>query len=98
MSTQYGENEMLNIKLKDRWNLTKIRKKTKVNDVIQKIKGLKWSWTGHIIRTNKDKLTRDVIEWYPRNGKRQQGRQIRRWEDDLPKGWRKLARDRDIWK
>ncbi|KPJ19627.1 hypothetical protein RR48_06487 [Papilio machaon] len=26
------------------------------------------------------------------------GRQVKRWEDDLPKGWRRLARDREVWK
>ena len=31
-------------------------------------------------------------------GKRQKGRQIKIWEDDLSKGWRRLARDRDEWK
>ncbi|KAL0859723.1 hypothetical protein ABMA27_010085 [Loxostege sticticalis] len=92
------ERSMLNIRLRDRWPNSKIRKITKVRDVIQTIKKLKWNWTGHIMRTDKGKWTKDVIEWYPRNGKRHQGRQIKRWEDDLPKGWRRLSRDRDKWK
>ena len=43
------------------------------------------------MRTNKDKWTKTVTEWYPRNGKRQKGRQIKRWEDDLPKRWKRLT-------
>ena len=43
----------------------------------------------------KDKWSKKATEWYPRNGKRQRGRQIRRWEDDLPNGWRRLAKGRD---
>ncbi|GBP03803.1 Mariner Mos1 transposase [Eumeta japonica] len=40
------------------------------------------------MRTNKEKWTKYVSEWYPRNGKKKRGGQIKRWEDDLPKGWR----------
>lgn len=92
------ERSMLNIKLRDRWTTSKIRKRTKVSDVSKKIRKLKWNWTGHIMRTNKGKWTKDVMEWYPRNGKRNRGGQIKRWEDDLPKGWRRTAMDRETWK
>ncbi|GBP60561.1 Limulus clotting factor C [Eumeta japonica] len=47
------------------------------------------------MRNNKEKWTKDVLEWYPRNGKRKRGGQIKRWEDDLPKGWRRSTRDRE---
>ncbi|GBO99235.1 FERM domain-containing protein 5 [Eumeta japonica] len=41
-------------------------------------------------------------KWYPRDGKRNKGRPIKRWEDDI-KGvagpeWTRIARDRDRWK
>ncbi|CAH2099837.1 unnamed protein product [Euphydryas editha] len=55
------ERSMLNIRLKDRWTISKIRKKQ-------------------------------------RNGKRQRGGQIKRWEDDLPKGWRRSTGNREKWK
>lgn len=92
------ERSMLSIKRKDRWRASQIRKLTKIDDVIEKIKKLKWNWTGHIMRTYPEKWTNAVMEWYPRNGKRKKGRQIKRWEDDLPKGWRRLSRDRDKWR
>ncbi|CAF4882123.1 unnamed protein product [Pieris macdunnoughi] len=92
------ERSMLNIRLPDRWTASKIRKKTNVSDVLQKIRKLKRNWIGHIMRTNKEKWTKDVIEWYPRNGKRKRGGQVKRWEDDLPKGWRRSAKDREMWK
>lgn len=92
------ERSMLNIRRKDKWRATKIRKITKVDDVISKVRALKWKWTGHIMRAKIDKWTRDVTEWYPRDGKRKQGRQIKRWEDDLPKNWRRLVQERDKWK
>ena len=50
-----------------------------------------------MIRSRKDKWIKDVTEWYPRDGKRRRGGQVKRWEDDLPKGWRRMARDRHKW-
>ena len=50
--------------------------------------------TPHIMRSNKKKWTRNIIKWYPRDGKRRRDRQIRLWEDDLPKGWRRATMDR----
>ncbi|KOB71928.1 Endonuclease-reverse transcriptase [Operophtera brumata] len=45
-------------------------------------------WMGHTMRSNKTKWTYDTTVWYPRDGKRSRGRPVKRWEDDLPKGWR----------
>ncbi|GBP88546.1 Retrovirus-related Pol polyprotein from type-2 retrotransposable element R2DM; Endonuclease [Eumeta japonica] len=49
-----------------------------------------------------EKWTRIISEWYPRDGKKNKGRPIKRWEDDI-KGvagpeWTRIARDRDRWK
>lgn len=92
------ERSMLGIRLSDKQTLANIRKKTKIIDVTRKTKTLKWRWTGHIMRSKRKKWTSDITEWYPRDGKRRRGRQIKRWEDDLPKGWRRYAKDRDMWK
>ena len=77
------ERSMLDIKLRDKCKLTEIRKRTKVTDANKNMKQLKWRWTGHMMRENNDKWTREITEWYPRDGKRRRGRQIKRWEDDL---------------
>ncbi|GBP51431.1 hypothetical protein EVAR_37267_1 [Eumeta japonica] len=92
------ERSMLNIRLQDQWTTAKIRKRTKVRDVLKNIRKLKWNWNGHIMRTNKEKWTKDVVKRYSRNGKRKRGGQMKRWEDDLPKGWRRSTRDREKWK
>ncbi|GBP72788.1 hypothetical protein EVAR_4672_1 [Eumeta japonica] len=76
----------------------KNKEKDKGQGCTKNIRKLKWNWTGHIMRTNKEKWTKDVVEWYPRNGKRKRGGQIKRWEDDLPKGWRRSTRDGEKWK
>ncbi|GBP62668.1 hypothetical protein EVAR_51914_1 [Eumeta japonica] len=56
--------------------------KNKENDKDQgctkNIRKLKWNWTGHIMTTNKEKWTKDVVKWYPRNGKRKRGGEIKR--------------------
>lgn len=53
-------------------------------------------WAHHEVIKNK--WTQDLFEWYPHDGKRNRGRPIRRWEDDLPKGWRQAARNRYQWR
>jgi exonuclease III len=99
---QNMERSMLNIKRKDKVSLTKIRKKTKVADITRCIKKLKWRWTGHMMREKMEKWTKDITEWYPRQGKRKRGRPIMRWEDDIKKKagatWRREAKDRTKWK
>jgi hypothetical protein len=96
---QHGiERSMLNIKRTDKWRLGKIRKATGVTDVISRAKRLKWRWLGHLIRSNKNKWSQQVTFWYPRDSKRSRGRPVKRWEDDLPKGWCSSARDRDLWR
>nr|XP_037875878.1 uncharacterized protein LOC105841939 [Bombyx mori] len=65
-------------------------------------RGLKWRWSGHMIREKKEKWTSLITEWYPRDGKRNRGRQTKRWEDDIIKiagtTWTRTAKDRTQWK
>ncbi|CAH2108931.1 unnamed protein product [Euphydryas editha] len=92
------ERSMLGLRLKDKWKATTIRSITKVADVKVKTRTLKWKWTGHMMRSETGKWTKKVTEWYPRDRKRRRGRQKKRWEDDLPKGWRRTATDRQKWR
>lgn len=96
------ERSMLNIKLRDKIKLKIIRKQTKTTDVKYCIRKLKWKWTGHMIRNKKDKWTKDITEWCPRQNKRKRGRQRRRWEDDIVRvagaTWMRKAHDRKLWK
>ncbi|XP_063619666.1 uncharacterized protein LOC134792326 [Cydia splendana] len=95
------ERSILNIKLRDRVRLTNIRSKTKVADVTYTVMKLKWNWTGHTIRNQKNKWSKDIIMWYPRDGKRRRGRQRKRWEDEIMetagKTWRRKAANRKLW-
>ncbi|KOB77663.1 Endonuclease-reverse transcriptase [Operophtera brumata] len=91
------ERSMLNVRLKDRKRLTEIRHITKVANVSNKIRRLKWRWIGHTLRSKKTKWTYDTTVWYPRDGKRSRGRPVKRWDDDLPKEWRSASLGRVRW-
>ena len=97
------ERKMLHLSLKDKIRHTEIRKKTKVQDIMTKIKAAKWKWAGHVIRTNDNRWTKRMTEWQPRNGKRKRGRQKRRWRDDITSymgttAWTRTAMTRPEWK
>jgi hypothetical protein len=96
------ERSMLGIKTVDRVRNTDIRKKTRITDIIERIRRLKWSWAGHTYRIKENRWTRKIIEWTPRTGLRKRGRPKKRWEDIFRKRcgaiWVRLARDRDTWR
>ena len=95
------ERRMLNITLRDKVRNSEIRNKTKVKDIIEKIKEAKWRWAGHVARRDDNRWTKRLTEWQPRTGKRRRGRQKRRWRDDLTAymgtAWSRLAQDRSRW-
>lgn len=96
------ERSMLGIKKQDRKRNTFIRSKTRIVDILTKIDQLKWRWVGHMLRSTQDKWSKIVTDWYPRDGKRKRGRQLKRWEDELKLTagpyWRRVTRDRIQWK
>lgn len=95
------ERSMLGTKRSDKIKSVVIRRKTKVFDITQKVRRLKWKWAGHTIR-GKDKWCKTILEWYPREGHRKRGRPLKRWADDISqiagKSWFKVARDRHEWR
>ena len=95
------ERQMLHISLRDKIRNIEIRSKTKVKDILEKIKEAKWRWAGHVARMQDNKWTKRVTDWQPRSGKRRRGRQKRRWRDDLTSylgtTWTRDAQDRRRW-
>ncbi|GBP12539.1 Putative uncharacterized transposon-derived protein F52C9.6 [Eumeta japonica] len=77
------ERSVLGVKKRDKIQLERINKKTKFRKVQTMCRTLKWQWTGHILRERKEKWTKLITEWYPRESNRSKGRQTKRWEDDL---------------
>jgi Reverse transcriptase (RNA-dependent DNA polymerase) len=101
--TQRGmERCMLGITRKDRKRNEWVRKQTRVRDVIDVAKQLKWRWAGHIARRKDGRWTNAVIQWYPRGTKRPQGRPKSRWIDELVKfggnTWQRTTQDRESWR
>lgn len=93
---------MLGTSLRDRiWN-EEIRRRTKVTDIIKRIAELKWGWAGHEARQNDDRRTSTVINWRPREAKRDRGRPQRRWVDDIREitghNWVQPAQNRQKWR
>ncbi|OWR45952.1 endonuclease-reverse transcriptase [Danaus plexippus plexippus] len=71
------------LKLKYKVKSVDIRRKTKLTDILLRNDQLKWRWAGHMLRCKKEKWSKQVTVWYPRDGTRRRGRKTRRWEDDL---------------
>ena len=74
---------MLKLKIKDKVPYTEIRKRTRVQDIVQFVLKQKWKWAGHVARLDDNRWTQRVTEWQPREGRRSRGRQRKRWRDDL---------------
>ena len=96
------ERKMLHLSLRDKVNHKTIRRKTKVKDIIDKIRESKWRWAGHVARYHDNRWTYRLTEWQPREGKRRRGRQKRRWRDDITTymgtaTWTRNARNRREW-
>ena len=79
------ERNMLIITYNDRKTNICVRERTKVIDIINTVRKMKWSWAGHINRVKDDRWTLLVITWIPYDKKRRQGRPAKRWRDDLDK-------------
>ena len=97
------ERSMLNITYKDRKTNIWVRERTKVIDIINTVRKMKWSWAGHINRLKDDRWTSRVTSWRPYDKKRRQGRPAKRWRDDLDKYWsdtiwQRTAKYRVIWR
>lgn len=96
------ERAMLGISLSDKKKNTWIRQKTKVIDVLEKIASLKWSWAGHVARTDKARWTLTMLQWRPWSNKRSRGRPPNRWTNDIKMiaglMWIKEAQNRPKWK
>ena len=88
---------------KDRKTNIWFRERTKVIDIINTVRKMKWSLAGHINRRKDDRWTSRVTTWRPYDKKRRQGRPAKRWRDDLDKYWsdpiwQRKAQDRVIWR
>jgi hypothetical protein len=90
------ERSMMNVKKLDKISNVKLRRSTKIKDVVSSAKQLKWNWAGHIARHNNDRLPKTLEAWNP-NTRRKPGRPKSRWKDEIVEHgsilWRRKAQD-----
>lgn len=96
------ERYMLGKTRRDRVRNSWVRKNTGFKDIVKVIMKRKWKWAGHIIR-GKDRWTKRVMEWCPREFKRDRGRPRDRWDKEMRlvcggATWRRVAEQRREWK
>ena len=59
------ERSMLRIRRIDHVRNVDIRRTTKIKDVLEKVKELKWSWAGHLARRGDLRWSHLVLNWKP---------------------------------
>lgn len=77
------ERIILGIPKRDRKTCAWIQKQTKMVDVIERIKKLKWIWAEHVAGRNDDRWTKILAEWKPRDKRRPKRRPYQRWEGEI---------------
>ena len=96
------ERAMLGISRLDKQTNPSIRQQTGLQDIIIRIKQLKWQWAGHVARITDNRWTKNITEWVPLEGKRKRARPKTRWEDEIVQAegvtWARVAQDRKMWK
>jgi len=92
---------MLGVSLRNHIQIEEIRKRTKVDDVIEHIARQKWRWVEHVARQDNDRYSRRIVQWRPRQHKRRAGRPQKRWIDDIKeiegRKWHQMAINRSEW-
>ncbi|CAH2103972.1 unnamed protein product [Euphydryas editha] len=95
------ERSMLKIRRIHKIRNENIRQKTKLTDALRHALSLKWRWAGHISRYSDRRWTIEATRWKGPIGKRNVGRQLRRWADDIThvagNDWIKLGKDKEWW-
>ncbi|GJQ83478.1 hypothetical protein Trydic_g19270 [Trypoxylus dichotomus] len=59
------------------------KKRTGVEDVMERVPRNKWRWRGHLAKQERVKLINHILKWRPRLHKRNVRRPPRRWVDDI---------------
>lgn len=102
MSCQHAmERSILKLRRIQKTRNADIRKKTNVTDALHHSLRQKWKWAGHIARYQDRRWTHQTTKWKGPIGKRNVGRQRRRWQDDIQNiagyEWMKIAKNREEW-
>ena len=82
--------------------------RTGQRDITTVVKQRRWRWLGHVIRKDRDSITRTALRWTPGSGKRKRGRPRETWRRTIEaemktagKTWKELEKaaiEREQWK
>ncbi|CAH2211891.1 jg25667 [Pararge aegeria aegeria] len=103
VTQQAMETAMFGVSLGDKTRNVEIRRRTKVNDIAQRVTKLKWQWAGHIVRKKDGRSGPKVLvrRWQLRISKRSVGRPPTRWTYDIKRvagsRWIQAVQNRGIW-
>ena len=97
------ERRMLNISYRERRRNIEVRSISQIEDILTRIKKLKWTWAGHVSRYSDDRWTKRLTEWTPYGRRRTRGCPRRRWRQELVDffggaNWATAARCRGVWR
>jgi hypothetical protein len=100
--------KILGITYKDRISNKKVLCTTSQRDLAMYIAERRMRWVGHLLRMDNNRFAKHMINWVPKDGKKQKGRPRLTWEDtvlydlrSLNIGWKqaeRIARERNSWK
>ena len=77
------QRSILNIKIKDKVRVSKIRNILQSNiDFLHAIRRLKWDWAGHVARMGGNRWAKLLTDWIVLK-KRKKGKQKKRWRDEI---------------
>ena len=71
------ERAMIGITRRDRKTNVWVRQQTGTQDIIARIKQLKWQWAGHVARASDNRWTKIVTEWIPLENKRKRAADLK---------------------
>ncbi|CAH2243675.1 jg26149 [Pararge aegeria aegeria] len=63
--TQRAIERAMLVSLRDQIRNAKIRRRTRVTDIAQRVAKLNWQWAGHIARRTDGRWGVKVLEWRP---------------------------------
>ena len=98
---------ILKIRWEQRVTNEEIRRRTKINNIVEEVKQRRWRWLGHTLRMERTRHPNRALRWAP-PGKRKRGRPLGTWRrtiqeemNEMGKTWNELtwlAQDRDAWR
>ena len=93
---------MLNITMRDKIPNEVIGSKTGVENIIERVRGMRGHWAGHVARISNTRWVKITSEWTSRELKLVRGRPKGRWRDNIEEvgssQWMRVAQDRSVWR